>query len=608
MAALSPPATPLDVGSDEVFTGLIVPDPEDVARLLRVIGRDLGERYELIGYLGRGAYATVWQARDRVTRQTVAVKRFDSGVGDGRGFFRELNAMFRLTHERFVRVINLMEASSGIRYLILEYCAGGNLRAAMSEARREKATCPPARAAVLALHIAEGLAEAHRLGLVHRDLKPENILFTRRDDGLFGGGAPLKLADFGLVRALQRARDTNDGALRALSGSPAYMAPEQFEGAFSPATDLYALGVILYELLHGRLPFEGTAERLAYQHLREPPAIDRSLPRPWPALVAALLDKEFTRRLPTAELIEKLRKVGRTTPQAAGRVARVRISGPDAAAFALFAVGTGFVAVAPRGLCRCAADGAPLEPIALSGIRCAEQAPNSDLWLARGGKLHRWAGAGSPVERLVVLGNIEALATPVGNGPPRVALVRADEVNEFQLSDTRESELLWRLPIRAGGLRPALLRLADGRLLCSEGPLHPRLSIIDAFGNRAASIPLPGLCWQLGRWDAGAYALLLVNDGFHAYRIDAERIVALPLAAVEDLCTLAVPPEGNGPLSGLRGDGGIVRWNRDGTLLPSLKWSSSPFTFRAFAADGQRHASLVRTADGCRVAVRSLDE
>jgi len=301
MAAVVPPAP--EHGSGENWTGMLSPSPVEAARLAAQVARDVGSRYEVLGYLGRGAFATVWKAHDRQTSQTLAIKRFDGRRRDGHGFFRELSAQLRLSHPRFVQVINLLEASSGIRYLFLEHCAGGSLRAALSRARAGGTVCAPERAAVLAAQMADGLTEAHRLGLVHRDLKPENVLFCRAAPGWFGGRSPLKLADLGLTCATRRQREP--GALHGLSGSPAYMAPEQFEGRFSPASDLYALGVLLYELLHGRLPFEGTPEQVALHHMRSGPVIDPALPAPWPALLRDLLDKEPTRR-PAARAVCKL--------------------------------------------------------------------------------------------------------------------------------------------------------------------------------------------------------------------------------------------------------------------------------------------------------------
>jgi serine/threonine-protein kinase len=216
-----------------------------------------------------------------------------------------LRALFRLSHARVVRIVNLMEAPGGARHLILEYCPGGSLRVHLSRARRAGRRCPPPRARELGRQLADGLAAAHALGLAHRDLKPENVLFDAAGPGLYGGTAGVKLADFGLAKAL-RADPPPDGALPSISGSPAYMAPEQFTGACHAASDLYALGVILYELLHGAPPFAGGPGELARHHLYDPPAIDPHVRPEWRALLAELLAKEPAARPSARELIRRL--------------------------------------------------------------------------------------------------------------------------------------------------------------------------------------------------------------------------------------------------------------------------------------------------------------
>lgn len=280
------------------YTGQPQPIAAELEPLRAQMTAELGQRYVLETYLGRGAFATVWRASDVVTGTRVAVKCFAPCFGQGHDFYNELSIHLRLAHENIVRLINLTDAPGG-RYLILEYCAGGSLRAALSRARRQGQRCPPEQALDLALQLAEGLAAAHRLDLTHRDLKPENILFATYAPRPFAGSARVKLADFGLARVVSKVKRRGTGGLGAMSGSPAYMAPEQFAGTYHSASDLYALGVVLYELLHDRLPYEGTVEELALQHLHEAPRFDSHLEQFWIELLTRLLDKEPERR-PTA--------------------------------------------------------------------------------------------------------------------------------------------------------------------------------------------------------------------------------------------------------------------------------------------------------------------
>jgi serine/threonine protein kinase len=272
------------------------PDPGTLARLAAEISQELPARYRLLGYLGQGAFASVWQAYDRAQLRPVAIKRFTRIRGERRGdFYKELTALSLLDHPHVVRLHDLRETDQGRQYLILEYCDGGTLRRAL---QRERAAWPIDKVARIGLQIAQGLEVAHRWGITHRDLKPENLLFLTNQHT-----SPIKIADFGLARTR---RGLNDGRLLGLTGSPAYMAPEQYRGEWSAASDVYALGVILYEFLHGRTPFEGGPGDMARQHLYATPTIRSRLPRPWPELLERLLAKSPESRPTATELVIRL--------------------------------------------------------------------------------------------------------------------------------------------------------------------------------------------------------------------------------------------------------------------------------------------------------------
>lgn len=276
------------------------------------IGSELGARYQVEEFLGQGAFATVWKVLDLSTGEHLAAKRFATAVTRSSMFFRELSALFRLSHPHIVRAVNLLELSERVRYLFLEYCAGGSLRDHLRRARQRGADprqpCPLERVRELTLQMTLGLAEAHGVGLIHRDLKPENVLLDPNSDTPFAG--TVKLADFGLVKVWRSGEGgpPSDGVLRALSGSPAYMAPEQFLNQYSAASDYYALGVIVFELLHGQPPFLGSPEELARCHLNEPPPRRHDLPDPWPDILDRLLLKHpHERGYDHTWLLERLR-------------------------------------------------------------------------------------------------------------------------------------------------------------------------------------------------------------------------------------------------------------------------------------------------------------
>jgi eukaryotic-like serine/threonine-protein kinase len=201
-------------------------------------------RYRIERTLGRGGMAVVYLAQDEELARPVAVKVLaDELVGDDafrRRFVREARLAARLSHPNAVQVYDA--AQDGERpFIVMEYVDGETLAE-----RLARGPLPPAEATRIALQLCSALEDAHRAGLVHRDLKPQNVLL--RDDGT------AKLADFGIARAAEESRVTQAGALL---GTAAYLAPEQATGAeATPASDLFSLGVVLYESLTGRLPHE----------------------------------------------------------------------------------------------------------------------------------------------------------------------------------------------------------------------------------------------------------------------------------------------------------------------------------------------------------------
>lgn len=207
----------------------------------------LGGRYEIAGLLAAGGAADVYEARDTVLARTVALKVLRASIGADpevvEALRREATNAARLGHPGVVQVYDFGTDPAGVAYMAMERVKGRSLREALADRGR----LPAAEAARIAADVCAALEHAHRARIVHGDVKPENILLG--DDGR------VRVADFGLSRALEAAHEPGD----RLHGTPQYVAPEQVAGRPADGrADLYALGVVLFEMLTGRPPFDGT--------------------------------------------------------------------------------------------------------------------------------------------------------------------------------------------------------------------------------------------------------------------------------------------------------------------------------------------------------------
>ena len=266
-----------------------------------LVGATLVGRYQLLSRLGTGGMAHVFQARDLNLQRMVAIKllREDliSDPAFHARFLQEARAAANLSHPNIVTIHDFgVEAHE--YFFVMELVSGTDLKTLL---RRRRRLAAPEALAILTQACA-GVGYAHRAGLIHCDLKPQNILVA--PDGR------TKIADFGIARALSSIDPLETSEV--VWGSPQYFAPEQAAGGPpSPASDVYSLGVILFETLTGRLPFAGEdPSALADQHLRAPPPSPRSLnPSIPPALDQVLLkvlSKEPAARYRTADQLGRV--------------------------------------------------------------------------------------------------------------------------------------------------------------------------------------------------------------------------------------------------------------------------------------------------------------
>jgi serine/threonine protein kinase len=261
----------------------------------------LNNRYELLEQLGQGGMAVVYRARDRELERSVAVKLLREDYSRDplfqARFRQEAKAAANLSHPNIVTVHDF-GLDHGQLFLFVEYVPGTDLKALI----RQHGRFTPDEAIPLLIQACAGIGYAHRAGLVHCDVKPQNMLVTPDQR--------LKVTDFGIARALASIHPEEQSEV--VWGSPQYFAPEQASGgAPSPASDVYSLGVVLYEMLAGELPFAATtANDLARLHLEAPPPnIRAKVPAITPELEQILLkvlSKEPSRRYRTADQLGRV--------------------------------------------------------------------------------------------------------------------------------------------------------------------------------------------------------------------------------------------------------------------------------------------------------------
>jgi kinase domain protein len=267
----------------------------------------LGNRYEILRKIGDGGMAFVYQARDKLLNRIVAVKVLRPEFVDDQEFLvkfkKEAEAVASLSHPNIVNVYDVGEDGK-VHYIVMEYVDGQNLKEIIQdEGRLEEYT-----ALDIAKQIARALSAAHRNGIIHRDIKPHNILISK-------DGRQVKVADFGIAKAVSSSTMTNMGSV---IGSVHYISPEQAKGKhLTSNADLYSLGIVLYEMIIGRVPFSGDSPiSIALKHINEDIAFTEedkiNIPNSVRTIISKMTQKEPANRYQTAEeLIEDIEFVER---------------------------------------------------------------------------------------------------------------------------------------------------------------------------------------------------------------------------------------------------------------------------------------------------------
>ncbi|HEX8847521.1 MAG TPA: protein kinase [Pyrinomonadaceae bacterium] len=292
------------------FAGAVEVCPEDGAALQAdatvaidlpsdpLVGMALDDKYRLDSCIGVGGMGTVYRATHLLIDRPVAVKvlnpRYVEDEAAQVRFRREARAAGRLQHTNAVTVTDFGTTPDGLVYLVMELLEGRTLR----DILLREAPLDTARAVSMMLQASAAVGAAHDAGIIHRDLKPANIFIVQRKD------APpfVKVLDFGIAKLAAEAIDDDDPQtltqVGAMIGTPRYMSPEQCEGAkLTPASDVYSLGIILYEMLTGTTPFSGTSPiAIAVKHAQAPPRRPREFVATIPAAIEELIMQALEKR------------------------------------------------------------------------------------------------------------------------------------------------------------------------------------------------------------------------------------------------------------------------------------------------------------------------
>jgi eukaryotic-like serine/threonine-protein kinase len=285
--------------------GVISPGASQMPTNFMNVTLALEDRYQILKELGRGGMGIVFQAYDKQLKEQVAIKVLSpllSGDPDAlERLKREVSSARRVTHSNVIRIHDISE-HNGLHYISMEFFEGGSLK----DYIKKTGTLSLMQALNIALQICDGLDAAHRQGVIHRDLKSQNIII--------GSSNHVKIIDFGLARSENLEGLTVTGLIM---GTPEYMAPEQVAGkTVDERADIYSLGIILYEMFTGRVPFTGeSAIAVGFKQLKEDPTKPREINPQIPVevenvILRALEKNPLSRFSSVAELKANLEKAG----------------------------------------------------------------------------------------------------------------------------------------------------------------------------------------------------------------------------------------------------------------------------------------------------------
>jgi len=294
----------------------------DISTLRQRLQQALGEEFTVGALLGEGGFAAVFRVRERRQHRDVAVKVVDLGLTPSPSlavrFVREARTVARLEHPHIVPIYKVGGYQNEVLYIVMRCVDGASLRQLLEKKKRLSVR----KAATIARQVADALGYAHHYGVVHRDVKPDNILLDR--------GGHVLVTDFGIAKAAQEASVSQLTTEGMVVGTPQYMSPEQATGdKLDARSDIYSLGILLYQMLAGEPPFDGESSQsiLMKQATADPPPIHDhrgDVPAPLTAALERMLAKDPAERYQTAE--EASRALVEAVPAAAGETVPVRAS------------------------------------------------------------------------------------------------------------------------------------------------------------------------------------------------------------------------------------------------------------------------------------------